>query len=451
MVFARVMVIVAMFLAVAGAETLPLPATAESLERWTTEAHHGSTDAMLELAYAFDRADKSPWNQKRAAEWYQKAADAGVGIAALRLGQLYETGDGVIQSYAEALRLYEAAVAGNVPEASMRIGILYLEGWGVARDPQRAHIEVARAAEAGYLPAHRILSGMYAAGIGVKKDLAKALYWAERAGKEDDPDAQSLAGRLRGRGLKLMEDRKLAREWFQLSSEQAYTEAMLGMAATYAAERTSENLKLAIRWLELATEAEDRDAPFILAKIYGLNPKVTASNLDLAQRYLKLAAERGNGCADEVLGLMAEGSTLASSLGYFETVSYEQRYVERFGRKADTRASEGMPDRPPRVFKIVRPSFPLTLRFTKTEGQALVSFVVDKTGRVQMPRSLRADHPAFGEAAVKAVSQWLFEPALKGGRLVNTRMRVPIKFSLSYSGSSADRKKDTAEEMLGPE
>ena len=78
-----------------------------------------------------------------------------------------------------------------------------------------------------------------------------------------------------------------------------------------------------------------------------------------------------------------------------------------------------------------RPIYPAEQRTKKISGEAVVDFIVDTQGDVRNAFALRNTHPAFGEAAVEAVAQWKFQPGLKGGRVVNTHMQVPIVFTLN--------------------
>lgn len=88
-------------------------------------------------------------------------------------------------------------------------------------------------------------------------------------------------------------------------------------------------------------------------------------------------------------------------------------------------------DRKPVATFQARPKYPAELKEKKQAGEALIDFVVDKQGQVQLVRVVRATHPAFGEAAVESVQKWKFKPGEKDGRSVATRMRVPIIFTLN--------------------
>ena len=137
-------------------------------------------------------------------------------------------------------------------------------------------------------------------------------------------------------------------------------------------------------------------------------------------------------------------------------------------------------DQAPKAKFQARPKYPAELRVAGVAGEVVVEFVVDANGDVRdakaVQTSLRGNEvvksdgsmtatgngtggnmavklsefvvagaggstlngvpiPDAGrllqEAAVEAVSQWKFDAGLKGGRAVNTKIQVPIKFTLA--------------------
>jgi TonB family protein len=71
---------------------------------------------------------------------------------------------------------------------------------------------------------------------------------------------------------------------------------------------------------------------------------------------------------------------------------------------------------------------PQEMRSKSVEGVVTLIFIVDETGRVVNPRVEKASHPAFEAPALEALRQWKFEPAVKSGKRVSCRMRVPMRF-----------------------
>ena len=74
------------------------------------------------------------------------------------------------------------------------------------------------------------------------------------------------------------------------------------------------------------------------------------------------------------------------------------------------------------------PVYPQELKARGLTGEAQVEFVIDRAGRVRLPRVLHATEDAFGWAAMTAVSQWVFEPPTKTGEPADIRVRVPVGF-----------------------
>lgn len=83
--------------------------------------------------------------------------------------------------------------------------------------------------------------------------------------------------------------------------------------------------------------------------------------------------------------------------------------------------------RPEPVFQ-PPPVFPTHLRKEIAQARVDVEFVVNTEGKVVEARVVYMTTSGFEDAAVVGVSRWQFRPGMKGGRKVNTRMRVPIMF-----------------------
>ena len=88
-------------------------------------------------------------------------------------------------------------------------------------------------------------------------------------------------------------------------------------------------------------------------------------------------------------------------------------------------------DQKPRVLFQSAPVFPAELRGKNMDGSVVVIFIVAADGRVNNQRVESANHPAFEKPALEAIRQWKFEPGMRGGQKVSTRMRVTIRFQRS--------------------
>ena len=83
----------------------------------------------------------------------------------------------------------------------------------------------------------------------------------------------------------------------------------------------------------------------------------------------------------------------------------------------------------PELIKFVNPVYPEMARRAGLQGQVLVAFVVTREGHVTEPRVLKGPE-IFRAAALEAVRQFQFKPAMQNDRGVAVRMTIPIRFSL---------------------
>ena len=393
-------------------------------------------DAALERALRLDAGEEDSRNRTEAARLYEAAATGGIAVAHFRLGYLYEVGDGVPVDTTRARAHYEAAVASGLQEARLRLAICHLQGWGGPVDRPSFLREVVAAADSGLRSAQLMMASLHFSGFVAEKDYAKALAWLERAAKQDDPEAQLQIGRHleRKQVNELMPDLSLARAWYELSAEQEYAAAMRAAGLSFlAGNRGDREWDLAHQWLTLATDTGDSEAPFILAAWALLHPAGQSIAAAQVNTWLETARDRGNHKAEEVLKMAEAGRTPQEAMRYLHIRSYEDRYVENLKLKVDTAT-----DRHPRAVRIVRPYYPQSLRLLKEGGSATVEFVVDVEGNVRDVQLFEATHPLFGDAAIAAVAQWKFEPALRHGRPVNTRMRVPSNFNPEQTGTALE-------------
>ncbi|MEZ5275402.1 MAG: energy transducer TonB [Opitutaceae bacterium] len=88
-------------------------------------------------------------------------------------------------------------------------------------------------------------------------------------------------------------------------------------------------------------------------------------------------------------------------------------------------------DKIPNPLHRVAPTYPYEMKQAGISGSARVIFIVDENGRVRSPRIDSSTHREFEQPSIDAVLQWKFEPGMKDGRAVKTRMMLPLKFNLN--------------------
>lgn len=84
---------------------------------------------------------------------------------------------------------------------------------------------------------------------------------------------------------------------------------------------------------------------------------------------------------------------------------------------------------PPRKIVDVKPIYPALAQIAHQEGVVILETIIDAVGGVETVRVLRG-YPLLNQAAVHAVSQWRFTPALLNGQPVPVVMTVTVNFSL---------------------
>jgi TonB family protein len=86
-------------------------------------------------------------------------------------------------------------------------------------------------------------------------------------------------------------------------------------------------------------------------------------------------------------------------------------------------------DQPPRLIKSAKPTYPPEAFEKKIEGTVLLEIVIDANGHVVRERVTQSI-PLLDAAAIQAVRQWIFSPALRHGRSVTTVAHAPVTFRL---------------------
>jgi protein TonB len=90
-------------------------------------------------------------------------------------------------------------------------------------------------------------------------------------------------------------------------------------------------------------------------------------------------------------------------------------------------------DEMPKVVKQVAPKYPESARKRGKQGTVYVRALVKKDGttaQVQIPPG-KGLAPDLDKAAVEAIRQWTFVPAMKNGKPVAVYVVVPVKFTLA--------------------
>ena len=172
-------------------------------------------DAAAILAEAKKAYDEGYYN--RAYELYQKIPDNT--SAQVRIGYMYEAGQGVNQDYAEAVRWYRRAAEQGDAEGQLNLGYMYENGMVVSQDYAEAVRWYRRAAEQGDVWGQNNLGSMYAGGEGVTKDYAEAARWFKKAAEQGLVAGFVNWGTALYFGYGVAQDRKAAYQWMKKAAD----------------------------------------------------------------------------------------------------------------------------------------------------------------------------------------------------------------------------------------
>lgn len=85
--------------------------------------------------------------------------------------------------------------------------------------------------------------------------------------------------------------------------------------------------------------------------------------------------------------------------------------------------------KPPQVIYAPAPVYPVLARTSHVEGVVIIDAVIDPTGHVVEARAISGPGLLL-EAALRAVSQWRYQPTYLDGQVVSVRMHLTVKFHL---------------------
>jgi TonB family protein len=85
---------------------------------------------------------------------------------------------------------------------------------------------------------------------------------------------------------------------------------------------------------------------------------------------------------------------------------------------------------PLKLLRQTRPVYPPDLQQLGVEGTVVMRAVISKDGAVLNPKVLNSADPRLAKAAMEAVSQWQYQPALLNGEPIETLTTVSVDFHL---------------------
>jgi TonB family protein len=123
-----------------------------------------------------------------------------------------------------------------------------------------------------------------------------------------------------------------------------------------------------------------------------------------------------------------EAEVLASATGLRATAVPQPPDATLLGTGPWMRIEEGIT--PPVVEKRVDPVYPEEYRRARVAGLVVLEAAVSQAGTVENVGIIKSLAPGLDMAAVNAVRQWRFKPAMKDGKPVPVLFNLTIQFSL---------------------
>ena len=191
----------------------------EEVKALLAEAEAGDFQAQFELGELYAGGSGVPKNDKKAVDWYRKAAEQGHAEAMDNLGWMYEDGRGVPKNVGKAAYWFRRAVEAGREETRETLGAMYAAGRGLPKDDD---VE-------GMYDAGRI----FAEGIGTERDDARAVHWFRKAAEKDHAEAWHSLGRMYERGEGVPQNGAEAMKCYRKAAEQGYAEAWHSLGRMY--------------------------------------------------------------------------------------------------------------------------------------------------------------------------------------------------------------------------
>ncbi len=149
----------------------------------------GDPKALYEIGMRFAEGRGVKADPKKAAEWYEKAAELGLAPAQYRIGNSYEKGTGVGRDVKKAKTWYQMAAAQGNASAMHNLAVLFAMGTDGVVDNQSAARWFTEAAEMGVKDSQFNLGILAAKGVGMPQDLEASYKWFALVAKDGDKDA----------------------------------------------------------------------------------------------------------------------------------------------------------------------------------------------------------------------------------------------------------------------
>lgn len=74
------------------------------------------------------------------------------------------------------------------------------------------------------------------------------------------------------------------------------------------------------------------------------------------------------------------------------------------------------------------PQYPESLKGSGIQGMVILEAVIDEKGCVESVTIIQKVNPTLDQLAKQMVNSWRFKPAMKDGKPVRVKVRIPVEF-----------------------
>ncbi|MEJ2501086.1 MAG: DUF1566 domain-containing protein, partial [Campylobacterales bacterium] len=163
--------------------------------------------AMGWLGYLYAKGFGIAKNDKQAAQWYRKAAEAGRKVAAYNLGNCYKKGRGIPKDIKKAIYWYQRSAEKGYPDAMRAMGKIYYYGTsGIKRDDAQARRWFEKAAKRGDSKAKQYLSKMKKAEKRKRETAAHKTVTAQKIRRQEAGASGQMSASKEARDMRQIEE-----------------------------------------------------------------------------------------------------------------------------------------------------------------------------------------------------------------------------------------------------
>lgn len=226
------------------------------------------------LGRCYELAIGTGFQQDRAADLYETAANSGHAEAQLALARCYTFGTGRARSSHLAFQWTESSAEGGLLEAALALGQMLFRGQVCPMDREEAVRLFRRAALQGSIEGCYELGLCYRDGHGVPANDYESIRWIKKAAIAKHPAAEFDMHLFYFDGTaSILKDKLQSLYWLERSAEHGYTEAQITLADYFADPRLGDNMVTmnhyaAHKWYQRAAKEGNPYAQYQLAVQY---------------------------------------------------------------------------------------------------------------------------------------------------------------------------------------